>query len=69
MMFHSIHLTFVAPDFEWNRSSTQIRIAGYCASSTESSDHSLKKKFFFFQISIVFFLRDMIKQSERKTGS
>ena len=45
------------------------RIAGYCASSTECSDHGLKKtryRMFFFQISVVFFLLDVIKGSDVK---
>ena len=40
-----------------NESLIETMIVGYCASSTECSDHNLKKyaKSFFFQISVVFF--------------
>ena len=43
------------------------RIAGYCASSTDCSDHSLKKNTkLFLQSGVVFFLHVVIKKSDQK---
>ena len=46
----------------------KTRIAGYCASSTDFSDHSLKKIQKKFQVGVVFYLHVAMKRSERNTG-
>ena len=70
-----IYQSTQSDDYLWNqilrgKQKEKTRLAGYCASCTECSDHSLRKieKMFFFRISAVFFLLSVIKRSEKKLG-